>query len=65
MQFRVFFDYLILFVAAVGLFVNVCATVLLCLKRRPSQFHYLLMILAVFDTLVVLCCAVSYGLPGR
>ena len=30
---------------------------------RPSLFHHLLKILAVYDSLVVVCVAVSYGLP--
>ena len=55
--------YLIFVCALLGVVINVCSILLLFLKNRPSLFHHLLKILAVFDTLVVVCCAISYGVP--
>jgi hypothetical protein len=60
-----FFGLLIILVSALGVLINACSVVLLFLKQRPSLFHQLLKILAACDIIVVVCCAISYGLPGE
>ena len=59
------FGVLIILVSGCGVIINCVAFVLLSRKRRQkSAFHNLLKILAAYDLLVVLCSALSYGLPN-
>ncbi|TRY78169.1 hypothetical protein TCAL_16685 [Tigriopus californicus] len=48
------FGYFVFVIAIFGLFINVASIVLLIKKNRPSPFHQLLKILAVYDVFVVM-----------
>lgn len=64
---KIYFSATILVLAAAGFVVNVSAIVVLSwrAKRRhkSSMFHDLLRLMAVYDSVVVLGCAMLYALP--
>ena len=72
------FGYTILIVAILGFVINLSALIFLIWRHKTAKnadqnddrkrqkstlFHHLLTVLAACDTLVVLCCALAYGLP--
>ena len=71
------FGYTILIVAILGFVINVSALIFLIWRHKTAKnggndgkqrvqstlFHHLLTLLAACDILVVICCALAYGLP--
>lgn len=59
-----YFSMTILVIATFGVGVNVACIVILVMRKGASQmFHHLLKILAIYDLVVVVGCALLYALP--
>ena len=58
------FSHLIIFLAVFGIVVNVASLVILMGKRRNTLFHNLLKILALYDLVVVIGCALLYSMAN-